>query len=278
MARDETTVIPGRGTDGEPATDGSTEAAIRISRTATMTPFLCPAFQDRRLHPAVIVLPGGGYAFTTPREGSTAARMLNGFDCAAFVLEYSTYDRNPGTSTELMLGEVRGALETVRERAAGWRVDPSRICLCGFSAGGHLAALAGNAFPEVLDRVILCYPALDLKGNRIELTGAGREAGADPDALMRLFAPRPIETVTPRTPPTFLWHTWEDDIVPVAASYEYLLRLVENGVPCEAHIYQRGRHGLALASRASAKAPGYIDDHVASWTRLAGEWLWGGWG
>jgi acetyl esterase/lipase len=273
-----TTVGLDAGTDGEPAMAGREEAGIRLSATARLTPFLCPVFQDRRLHPAVIVLPGGGYAFTTPREGSTAARMFNGFDCAAFVLEYSTYDRNPETTTDLMLGEVRAAIDLVRSRATEWHVDPGRICLCGFSAGGHLAALAGNAFPAEVDRVILCYPALDLKGNRIELTGAGREAGADPDALMRLFAPKPIETVTPRTPPTFLWHTFEDAIAPVISSYEYLLRLVGNGVPCEAHVYQRGRHGLALANRASAKAPGYIDDHVASWTRLAGEWLWGGWG
>lgn len=272
-----TTVNLDAGTDGEPATGEGMEPVVRISETATMRASLCPVFQDRRLHPAVIVLPGGGYAFTTPREGSTAARMFNGFDCAAFVLEYSTYDRNPATTTDLMLGEVRAAIEVVRLRAAAWHVDPARICLCGFSAGGHLAALAGNAFPTEVDRVILCYPALDLKGNRIDLTGAGRESGADPDALMRLFEPKPIETITPRTPPTFLWHTFEDAIAPVAASFEYLLQLVENGVPCEAHVYQRGRHGLALASRASAKAPDYVDDHVASWARLAGEWLWGGW-
>jgi acetyl esterase/lipase len=277
MAREEATVDRVAGTDGWPATGEETDARVRISDTATLTPFLCPVFQDRRLHPAVIVLPGGGYAFTTPREGSTAARMFNGLDCAAFVLEYTTCDRDPGTTIGQMLGEIRAAIDLVRSRAAGWHVDPSRICLCGFSAGGHLAALAGNAFAGDLARVILCYPALDLKQNRIELAGAGRDTGADPDALMRLFATKPIETVTPRTPPTFLWHTFEDAVVPVASSFEYLLRLVENGVPCEAHVYQQGRHGLALANRASAKGAGYVDDHVASWTRLAGEWLWGGW-
>lgn len=277
MTEPDTTTNLDPRTDGEPAAGGNLETMVRVSATATMRAFLCPAFQDRRRHPAVIVLPGGGYAFTTPREGATAARMFNGHDCASFVLEYTTYDRDPETTTALMLEEVRAAIGCIRSRAGEWRVDPSRIVLCGFSAGGHLAALAGNAFPAEIDRVILCYPALDLKGNRIELTGAGRETGADPDVLMRLFAPRPIETVTPRTPPTFVWHTWEDAIAPVSASYEYLLRLVANGIPCEAHVYQRGRHGLALANRASAKSPEYVDDHVASWSRLAGEWLWDGW-
>lgn len=261
-----------RSTDGEPGVACAVDAAVRISNTAVLTPFPCPVFQDRRLHPAVIVLPGGGYAFTTPREGSTAARMFNGHDCAAFVLEYTTYDKDPGTTTGLMLAEVRAAIDLVREQAAAWHVDPSRVCLCGFSAGGHLAALAGNAFAADLHRVILCYPALDLKQNRIE---PARPDG-DPDALMRLFAPRPIETVTARTPPTFLWHTFEDTVVPIASSLEYLLRLAELGVPFEAHVYQRGRHGLALANRASAKAPEYIDEHAASWTRLVGEWIWEG--
>jgi acetyl esterase/lipase len=246
---------------------------IRLSETATLTPFLAPVFQDGRLHPAVIVLPGGGFAFTTPREGAPVARMFNGLDCAAFVLDYTTCDRNPGTTNELMLEEVRTAIDLLGERADEWHVDPSRISLCGFSAGGHLAALAGNAFADDVDRVILCYPALDLKGHTLDTAKTGRCDGDSAD-LMRLFAVKPIDTVSPRTPPTFLWHTFEDAVVPVSSSLEYLLRLVENGVPCEAHVYQRGRHGMALGTRASAKSPAEIDDHVASWGRLVGEWLW----
>lgn len=247
---------------------------IQISETATLTPFLAPVFQDRRTHPAVIVLPGGGYAFTTPREGAPVARMFNGLDCAAFVLDYTTCDRNPGTTNDLMLVEVRAAIDLLRERAAEWHVDTSRISLCGFSAGGHLAALAGNAFADDLDRVILCYPALDLKGKRLDTAGMRGRFDGDSADLMRLFARKPIDSVSPKTPRTFLWHTFEDAVVPVAGSYEYLLRLVQNGVPCEAHIFEKGTHGMALATRASAKSAAEIDDHVASWGRLVGEWLW----
>ncbi len=247
---------------------------IRISGTATLTPFLAPVYQDGRSHPAVIVLPGGGYAFTSPREGAPVARTFNGFDCAAFVLDYTTCDRNPETTNGLMLEEVKATIDLLGERAAEWHIDSARISLCGFSAGGHLAALAGNTFAGDLDRVILCYPALDLKGHRLDTAKrSGRFAGEPPDP-MRLFEVKPIDSVSPGTPRTFLWHTYGDAVAPVSSSYQYLLRLVENGVPCEAHIYQQGTHGMALATRASAKSPAEVDDHVASWTRLVGEWLW----
>lgn len=260
--------------NGAPAMAEGEGAMQQISATATLAPFLAPVFQDRRTHPAVIVLPGGGYAFTTPREGAPVARMFNGLDCAAFVLDYTTCDRDPRTTNEQMLGEVRDAIDLVRERAGEWHVDPARISLCGFSAGGHLAALAGNAFAADLDRVILCYPALDFKGARLDTAGMRGRFDGDAADLMRLFERRPIDSVSPDTPRTFLWHTYGDAVAPVSSSLEYLLRLVENGVPCEAHIYEQGRHGMSLATRASAKSPEEVDDHVASWADLVGEWLW----
>jgi acetyl esterase/lipase len=246
---------------------------IALSATAILTPFLAPSFSDARLHPAVLVLPGGGYAFTSLREGPPVAAMFNGLDCAAFVLEYTTADRDPSTTIARMLGEVEAALDLIAANAAAWRVDPSRLYLCGFSAGGHLAALAGNRFGGRIDRVILCYPALRLRTGWTPRAVAGGGRSVDPSALLRLFDERPVDSVSPASPRTFLWHTVKDDVADVAGSVEYLLRLVENRVPCEAHLYGWGRHGLALASRASAASPVEVDDHVASWTRLVGEWI-----
>lgn len=259
--------------DAPPRGALSRPAGIALSGTATLTPFLSPSFSDARLHPAVLVLPGGGYAFTSPREGPPVATMFNGLDCAAFVLEYTTFDRDPTTTTGRMLGEVEAALDLIAANAEAWRVDPFRLYLCGFSAGGHLAALAGNRFGRRIDRMILCYPALRLREGWIPRTGAVAGRCADPSMLLRVFDERPIDSVSPSTPRTFLWHTVEDDVADVAGSVEYLLRLVENGVPCEAHVYGRGRHGLALATRASARSAAEVDDHVASWTRLVGEWI-----
>lgn len=234
---------------------------IEISSTAVLNPFPAPKHEDGRLHPAVIILPGGGYAFTSPREAQPVATVFNNLDCTAFVLEYTTYDKNRETTLDLMLGEVERSIEHILENSAGWHLDPNMICLCGFSAGGHLAALAGNRFTEQIARLILCYPALDIGGEDL----------ARPYSLMTEV--KPIDGVSSQTPPTFLWHTYADEVVPVAGSYRYLSRLVECGVPCEAHMYQEGRHGLSVATSASAESPSQIKAHVATWTRLMGEWL-----
>ena len=234
---------------------------IEISNTAVLNPFPAPKHDDGRLHPAVIILPGGGYAFTSPREAQPVATVFNNLDCTAFVLEYTTYDKNRETSLELMLGEVEKSIEQIIKNSVGWHLDPNMICLCGFSAGGHLAALAGNRFSEQIARMVLCYPALDIGGENL----------ARPYSLMTEV--KPIEGVSSKTPPTFLWHTYADEVVSVAGTYRYLSRLVECGVPCEAHIYQEGRHGLSVATPASAEEPSQIVPQVATWTGLMENWL-----
>ena len=239
---------------------------INISRTATLTPYLLAVFEDGRRHPAVIILPGGGYVYTTPHEAAPVAAMFNTVDCQSFVLDYTTYTKDPQVTNDMMLEEVKQSLELLKKNADQWHIDTSRLYLCGFSAGGHLAALASNAYPDEIDRVILGYAALDLKGHTIQRGNLSEVA--------KLFARKPIDSVSAKTPRTFLWHTYEDTQVPVASSYEYLHKLVENGVACEAHIYQKGKHGMSLASRASAKSPDEIDHHLASWVQLTGEWIY----
>lgn len=221
--------------------------------------------------PAILVLPGGGYAMHAEYEGDPIALWLNGFGIAAFVLEYRVApDRHPAP-----LLDARRAIQFIRANAAEFGIDPSRVGVLGFSAGGHLAAslslpltfteTAGDQVdaerPEP-DLAVLCYPVISLvdrphPGSVANLLGSDTE-----DALAQaLSADRQASAATP---PTFLWHTAEDGSVPVTHSLQYATRLAEQGVPFELHVFPHGRHGLALADD---------DPPVAQWLTLLRTWL-----
>lgn len=206
--------------------------------------------------PHIIVLPGGGYAGHAPREAEPVVRMFERWGATAGVLRYPVATRHPGP--------VDAVLAHVRElRAAGC----DRVGIIGFSAGGHLAghaALAGGGAAERLDAVILGYPVVSMElpthaGSRENLLGA-QATGAHRAAtsLDRL--------VTPAAPPFFVWHTADDEAVPVEHSYLLGSALAANGVDHELHVFAHGRHGLGLAE--GAGEPG-------TWTTLCARWLEG---
>ncbi|SRR6266487_1477327 len=163
---------------------------INISRTATLTPYLLAVFEDGRRHPAVIILPGGGYVYTTPHEAAPVAAMFNTVDCQSFVLDYTTYTKDPQVTNDMMLEEVKQSLELLKKNADQWHIDTSRLYLCGFSAGGHLAALASNEYPDEIDRVILGYAALDLKGIPYKGEICQRWQSSLQESRLTLSAPR----------------------------------------------------------------------------------------
>lgn len=208
---------------------------------------------------SVIICPGGGYyILAASHEGSDVAKRFNEMGVTAFVLKY----RLPTTPDLLESKEVgslmdaQRAIQLVRTRAKEFGVDPARIGIMGFSAGGHVAstaathftspALAGAKSADVRpDFVILGYPVVSFQA---EIAHGGSR-----DALLGKDAPKSkIDyysnelQVTPQTPPTFLVHAADDGAVPVENSIEFMLACKRNKVPVELHVYPKGGHGFGM--------------------------------
>jgi len=238
-----------------------------------LTLYRAPA--DRANGAAIVVCPGGGYnVVASDHEGRQVAEWLNGLGVSAFVLQYRL---GPRYRHPAPLQDAQRALRLVRARAADWGVDPHRLGILGFSAGGHLASTAGTHFdagdPSAADPVdrqgsrpdflVLCYPVIRLEGPATHRGSRERLLGPDPDpAQVRALS---TETqVTPQTPPTFLWHTDEDTGVPPENSVAFYEALRAAKVPAEIHIFAKGPHGIGMAPQ---------DPAASLWPTLCANWL-----
>jgi acetyl esterase/lipase len=246
----------------------------------TLTAYLPPA--DKAVGTAVIVCPGGGYGFLAlDHEGAQVADWLNARGVAAFVLRsrVAVKDKRPAPLHPAPMLDVQRALRTVRSRAAEYGVRPDRIGVWGFSAGGHLASTAATHFDagkgesaDPIERVgcrpdfaILAYPVITLDAGTTHSGSRRNLLGPTPDAaLVELLSND--KQVTKETPPTFLFHTDEDKAVPPMNSILYYSALKKHGVPAELHIYERGRHGLGLAT---------ADPVLSTWPGRLETWLRG---
>lgn len=224
---------------------------------------------------AVIICPGGGYGHLSDvKEGSDVAAWLNSLGVTGCVLKYrlSPRYRHPAP-----LLDAQRAIRLVRSRATQWKLDPQRVGILGFSAGGHLASTAGTHYDmgdsdatDPIDKfscrpdlMVLCYPVISFSspfthvGSRNNLLGMN----ADPKVLEVLSNEK---QVTRETPPTFLFHTSADTGVPPENSLMFYMALHAKGVPAELHIYEQGRHGVGLAPK---------DPVLSSWPRRCSQWM-----
>jgi acetyl esterase/lipase len=209
---------------------------------------------------SVIICPGGGYArLAIDHEGYDVARRLNELGVTAFVLKYRLPNgqSQPDKSIAPLL-DAQQALRMVRQLAPKYNLNPERIGLMGFSAGGHLAATAGTHFAQPIGDnpgpasvrpafLVLLYPVISFSdslkhtGSRDNLIGAS----AAPDQVRQYSNEL---QVTAQTPPTFLVHAEDDNVVPVQNSLVFYQSLRRHGVPTEMHLYPKGGHGFGLAN------------------------------
>lgn len=237
-----------------------------------------PEMPQMARRPAVLVLPGGGYEFTSDREADSVASVFYSKGYQAFVLRYSTKEAARGYQPLL---EASRVLVMIRQKAAEWCVQPDKVAVCGFSAGGHLAGSTGilSQRPEVLeavpckagenlpDAMVLVYPVVSSgeyahRGSFFQLSGS-----LEDDAANEIYSLE--KHVSAGTPPTFVWHAVDDDVVPVENTLMLLTALQRNKIPYEAHIFEKGGHGGSVCS----SEVGSSNPHCAHWVQLCLEWL-----
>lgn len=231
---------------------------------------------------AVLICPGGGYARTSDREAEPIAMQFTAKGYHAFVLYYSVApNRHPKP-----LLDVSRAMCLIRQNCDKWNIDRNKIAVCGFSAGGHLAASLGIHYDKSYlttegivagenrpDAMILAYPVITMKEFR---HNGSKENLLGKDAKEELINELSLETqVSEKTPPAFIWHTVEDQSVPVENSLMLACALQEKKIPFELHIYPNGPHGLSLANEETDSGSMGSYPHVSGWINLCIDWLGG---
>jgi acetyl esterase/lipase len=241
------------------------------SRLPRNGPYLLAYPVAAHVSPAVIIAPGGGYIIRAERhEGIIVAQWLNSIGVSAFVLNYRL-DRHPAP-----LSDAQRAVQYVRAHASRLRIDPARVGIMGFSAGGHLAAMAGTMSvpgdPQAVDAVsrvssrpdfmVLAYPVISFG----ELAHApSKEMLAGPRPAVELLEKLSVERqVTAATPATFIWAARTDGMVDYRNAQVFADALARCSVPFELHLFSKGRHGTGLSLR---------EESTKAWPMLCKKWL-----
>lgn len=235
---------------------------------------------DQR-RPVIVICPGGGYEFTSDREAEPLAMRFLAMGYHVAVLRYSCYP----AEYPVALLQLASTVCYLKEHAEEYHIDPTKVIVQGSSAGGHLAASYGvfwnkgflsdtlEVDPEVLGPagLILSYPVITSG----EFAHQGSFQHLLGERYVQLKEEMSLEKqVNSDVPPTFLWHTMPDDVVPAENSILFFMALKNAGVPTEMHIYPWGGHGLGLANYETQNYMGYgVQEECQSWIKLVEIWM-----
>lgn len=258
--------------EGAPGALGSQQADV-----PTLTPY--PAPPKKATGAAVIICPGGGYHHLAAAHRRPVAQWLNAIGVAGFVLKY----RHLRYKHPAPWQDAARAIRTLRARAPQWDLDPKRIGIMGFSAGGHLATMTGTHFdagrPDAADPVerassrpdlmILSVPVITMRPPHAHAGSVRNLLGQRPKPKLIAFCSTD-EQVTKHTPPTFIVDTWSDRGVPVENSLKFAAALRTANVPFEMHIYEQGPHNFLNAKGETRRILDTWWDHCADWLRQHG--------
>jgi Esterase/lipase len=263
--------------------------------------------------PAILICPGGAYLGCSDREAEPIALRYAAMGYHAFVLRYSTYYEgtfaNLDFSKEPVLNEncvhpnpmleIGKSILIIREHAEEWLVDTDKIALCGFSAGAHNCAMYASYWhtsilsehyqkdsevfkpaAAILGYMVSDYvfmkdyvEKMDLMEKTLFNYSVTALLGTTTPDLQQLDEVSPARHVTEKYPPTFIWSTAGDKLVPIQHSIRMAHALADHQVPFELHIFEEGEHGLSLATQATASNMDQINEDAAKWVELSEAWL-----
>ena len=265
-----------------------------------------PEMLNGKNRPAVLICPGGAYMSCSDREGEPVALRFASMGYHAFVLRYSTYGEGqpmffpePGKKLEPKahckypnpMREIGMALTIISEKSDEWLVEKEKIAICGFSAGAHNCAMYGAYWnTPIIENgvkpaaVILGYPLSDYVFMSETVMEDPMAAGLFMASNTAFFGKSewtredlelasPARNITSDMPPTYIWTTSEDSLVPVQHSIRLAHALADKKIPFELHIFENGPHGLGLADQSTAAAISSIYPEVSEWVPMAETWL-----
>ena len=231
---------------------------VRLGNVSMPTMTLYPA-KGKPNGAAVVVFPGGGYSILAiDLEGTEVCDWLNSTGVACLLVKYRVPDSGPYPKSSAALQDAQRAVGMAREHAAEWNIDPSKIGVLGFSAGGHLAAAISTHFDKRVYEPVDAADKLSCRPDFAVLIYPGYLAMEHEN-----FAPNPNIEVTNKTPPTFLLQA-ENDTVHVENAIVYFMELKKAEVPAELHVYADGGHGYGLRPTSLP---------VTKWPQLVAIWL-----
>lgn len=241
---------------------------------------------DRSPRPGILLVPGGGYHCVVDHEQECIAVRFLGMGYHVFILDYTVNEDGTKPIHALALEQLAEAMALIRNHAGDWHLDPHRLTVAGFSAGGHLAGCLAVHWhrdwlyqrtglpPQIIrpDAVILAYP-VTTTGSFAHRGSIDHLLGSDASVEeLRLYSLE--KQVTEQVPPVFIWHTQEDEFVPVEGTFLFAQACIRAGVSTELHIFPKNRHGLSLADKETAwEEKTSVDPHIANWFPLCAEWL-----